>query len=48
MTSRKITAGNIVLAKVGLTVANSIFVLLLGISASVGLMFFKCPTIANT
>ena len=44
----KITAANIVLAIVGLTVANSTFVLLLAISANVGLTFFKCPTIANT
>ena len=39
---------NIVLAIVGLTVVNSTFVILLGICANVGLMFFKCPTIANT
>jgi hypothetical protein len=39
---------NIVLAIVGLTVVNSIFMLLSGICANVGLTFFKCPTIANT
>ncbi|ADQ16186.1 DNA internalization-related competence protein ComEC/Rec2 [Leadbetterella byssophila DSM 17132] len=38
---------NIVLAIVGLTVVNSTFVFLLGISANVGMTFFKCPTIAN-
>ena len=42
------TSANIVLAIVGLTVANSTFVILLGICANVGLTFFKCPTIANT
>jgi hypothetical protein len=39
---------NIVLAIVGLTVVNSTFVILLGISTNVGLTFSKCPTIANT
>ncbi|GEM_PF-2178108 len=42
------TLHNIVLAKVGLTVVNSIFVILLGTFANVGLTFSKCPTIANT
>jgi len=42
------TSANIVLAIVGLTVINSTFVILLGFCANVGLMFFKCPTIANT
>ena len=37
-----------VLAIVGLTVVNSISVILLRICANVGLTFFKCPTIANT
>jgi len=39
---------NIVLAKVGQTVVNSTFVILLGICANLGLTYFKCPTIANT
>jgi hypothetical protein len=33
---------------VGLTDVNSTFEILLGICANVGLMFFKCPTNANT
>ena len=36
------------MAIVGLTVVNSIFVILLGICTNVGLTFFKCPTIADT
>jgi len=42
------TAGNIVLAIVGLTVVNSAFVLLLSICANIELTYFKTPTIANT
>ena len=47
LTKRKTTA-NIVLAMVGLTVANSTFVLPMGICECAVLTFFKCPTIANT
>jgi hypothetical protein len=36
------------LAKVGLTVVNSTFVILLGICTNVELTHFKNPTIANT
>lgn len=45
---RNSPAANIVLAIVRLTVINSTFVILLGICANVGLMFLKCPIIANT
>ena len=44
---RKTTA-NIALAIVGLAVINSTFVILVGICTSVGLTFFKYPTIAYT
>jgi hypothetical protein len=39
---------NIVLAIVGQTAKISTFVILCGISAKIGLTFFKCPTIVNT
>lgn len=42
------TFNNIVLAIVGLTVVNSVFVILLVSYANVELTFFKSPTIANT
>jgi hypothetical protein len=48
MKNENITVANIVLAIVGLTVVDSTFVILSGICANVELMFFKCPTIANT
>jgi hypothetical protein len=44
----KTPATNIVLAIVGLTVVNSTFVFLLGISVNVELTIFNCLTIANT
>lgn len=46
--AEKYTVSNIVLAIVWLTIINSIFIILLGIYANVGLTFLKCPTIANT
>ncbi len=48
LTQRNTAATNIVLAIVGLTVINSTFGILMSDVANVGLMFFKCLTIANT